>query len=49
MANAVVLVATLVALVMAIAAFLTLAMELYVVSGTFFVFTSIAIYVRETN
>lgn len=49
MANAVVIGATVVAAVMAIAALLTLAMELHVVSGTFFVLTAVAIYVRETR
>ncbi len=47
MADTVVLLATLVAIVLGIAGFVTLTMEMHVVSGTFFMFTAFAIYVRE--
>jgi hypothetical protein len=49
MANGIVIAATILAAVLALAAFLSLSMELYVVSGTLFVFTAFAIYIRETN
>jgi hypothetical protein len=49
MQKAVVLVVTLLGAGTAVAAFLTLAMEMHVVSGTFFVLTAFAIYVRETR
>lgn len=39
--------ATVAAAILAIAAFVTLLMQRPVVSGTFFVFTAIAIYLRE--
>jgi len=41
--------ATVAAAVLAVAAFVTLSMELHVVSGTFFVLTAFAIYIREVN
>lgn len=43
------LAATVAAVILALAALLTLSMERYVVSGTFFVLTAFAIYVRETT
>ena len=49
MANGIVIAATILAAALALAAFLSLSMELYVVSGTLFVFTAFAIYIRETN
>lgn len=49
MPNGIVIAATILAAVLAVAALLSLSMELYVVSGTLFVFTAFAIYVRETN
>jgi len=49
MVNPIALGATVFAAVFALAAVVTLSMKLYVVSGTFFVFTAIAIYVRETS
>lgn len=49
MVNGIALVATLVAVTLAVTAFVTLSMENYVLSGTLFVLTSFAIYIRETN
>ena len=49
MANAIVLGATVFAAVLGLAAFVTLAMEQFVASGTLFVLTSFAIYIRETR
>ena len=49
MANAVGRIATVLAVALSLAALVTLSMELYVVSGTFFVFTAFAIYIRETR
>jgi len=49
MADGIELAATLVAVVTTIAALVTLWMELLVVSGTFFMVTAIAIYIRETK
>lgn len=49
MANEIATGATVLAGVLAAAALVTLSMELYVVSGTFFVLTAFAIYIRETN
>lgn len=49
MATARKILATVSAVVLAIAAFVTLAMQRPVVSGTFFVLTAVAIYVRETS
>lgn len=43
------LAATVAAVILAIAALLTLSMERHVLSGTFFVLTAFAIYVRETR
>ena len=40
---------TILAAVLAVAAFLTLFMQRPVVSGTLFVLTAFAIYIRETN
>lgn len=47
MVNVIPLVATATAVILFLAALVTLSMELYVVSGTFFMFTSFAIYIRE--
>lgn len=49
MPNLTVTVATVLAVVLAAAALVTLSMGLHVASGTFFVFTAFAIYIRETN
>ena len=49
MANAVGRVATALAVVLALGALATLSMELYVLSGTLFVFTAFSIYIRETR
>lgn len=47
MANAIVLGATVLALLLGVSAFVTLAMQMPVASGTLFVLTAFAIYVRE--
>jgi len=47
--NGIELWATLAAVAMAITAFVTLSMELYVVSGTLFTLTAVAIYIKETR
>jgi len=49
MENGIVLFATIAAAVLAVTAFITLAMELHVLSGTLFVLTAFAIYIRETK
>jgi len=49
MANVVALATTGLAVVLAAAAFVTLAMQQHVASGTLFVFTAFAIYIREMN
>lgn len=49
MANAVVLIATALAVALAVTALVALSMELYVAAGTCFVFTAFAIYIRETK
>ncbi len=49
MANTIVLGATVLAAVLGLAGFVTLAMQEFVLSGTLFVFTAFAIYIRETK
>lgn len=49
MVNYIVYGATVLAAVSALAAFLFLSMERYVVSGTFFVLTAFSIYLSEMN
>lgn len=49
MANTVTILATLLGVVLAIAAFVALTMEMHVLSGTLFTFTAFAIYIRETR
>lgn len=48
MTNAIAILATVMAGLFAIAGFVTLSRELYVVSGTLFLFTAFSIYLRET-
>ena len=47
MGNSIALLATVAAAVLAVAAFITLSMELQILSGTLFVLTAFAIYMRE--
>jgi len=47
MGNSIALFATVTAAVLAVAAFITLSMELHILSGTLFVLTAFAIYIRE--
>jgi hypothetical protein len=49
MVNLLKLVATVAALIAAVGAFVTLLMQLYVPSGTFFTFVAFSIYVREIS
>lgn len=49
MASIVGILAILLGIVLLIAALITLAMEMYVVSGTFFTFVAFMIYLRETR
>jgi len=49
MSRAVVIGATVAAALLAVAAVVTLLMEQLIVSGTFFMFTSFALYIRESN
>lgn len=48
MENNIVILATVGAVALAITGFITLSMEQFVVSGTLFVLTAFAIYIRET-
>lgn len=49
MVNLLKLGATIAAVIAAIGAFVTLSMELYVPSGTFFTFVAFSIYIREIS
>lgn len=49
MANLANIAATVGAALLMLAALVTLSMEQYIASGTFFMFTAFAIYIRETN
>jgi len=49
MSRPIVIGATVAAAVLAVAAVVTLLMEQLVLSGTFFMFTSFALYIRETK
>lgn len=49
MGNVTVWTATILAVVLAIAAVVALSMERFVLSGTLFIFTAIMIYIRETR
>jgi len=49
MSNLLKIAATVGAVLTTIAALVTLSMELFIASGTFFTFTAFAIYIREMN
>lgn len=49
MSRPIVIGATVVAALLAVAAFVMLLMEQLVISGTLFMFTSFALYIRESN